>query len=82
MSLPKTTDIHFKTIDDLRQIGFEGFVSVSDLWKDSSKHLLFHHSKIVTTIIGLLQTGMIREIASKSMLAISHMIFILTVYFL
>lgn len=27
---------NFRTIDDLRQIGFEGFISVSDLWKDHS----------------------------------------------
>lgn len=36
MSFPKTTDIQFKAIDDLRQIGFEGFVPISDLWKDHS----------------------------------------------
>jgi len=26
--------INFKTIESLRQIGFEGFVPISDLWKD------------------------------------------------
>ncbi len=36
MSFPKITNIHFKTINDLRHAGFEGFVPVSDLWKDSS----------------------------------------------
>ncbi len=36
MSFPKTTEIRFKAIDDLRQIGFEGFVPISDLWKDHS----------------------------------------------
>lgn len=30
------TNLKFKTIDNLKQIGFDGFVSVSDLWKDHS----------------------------------------------
>ncbi len=29
-------NINFRTIDDLRQIGFKGFVPISDLWKDHS----------------------------------------------
>lgn len=35
-SSSKITDIQFGEIDDLRRAGFEGFISVSDLWKDSS----------------------------------------------
>lgn len=30
------TNINFRTIADLRKIGFEGFKSVSDLWRDHS----------------------------------------------
>lgn len=31
-----TSSTFFKTIEDLKQAGFKGFVSVSDLWQDSS----------------------------------------------